>query len=318
MDKNLYKKIRTQLDFKFRPIKFIEQMVIDLVFLYAVIYLLQTPVRWLAFFPVALFMFRHFSILHEAVHGLAHPSSRVNFWIGIVSGSFCLTPYLFWKIAHMKHHYWTGNLEQDPTFAILKSHKQFSERKRQFLNFCWQNKIPLLGFLQHIGFWSYFLKDVKAHPKSVDRWIGLAVPVLIWGTIFWQAKPSGSLIITAGIILYLYIAENMIVPQHVGLYSDDDPEMRLHPWEQIEITRTWHLPYLFEKFVVLNMNYHTEHHMFPDLPWHQLANAHEMILQSEKTIPLTIAGSDWMSEHRQQEFVDVIRPVAIKRRNEAA
>lgn len=316
MNKATYKKIRTQLNFEFKSVRLIQQVLIDGLFLIGIIYLLQSEFEWLAFLPISLFMFRQFSILHEAVHHLSHPHSKINYFIGVVSGSFCLTPYLLWKSSHMKHHYWTGNLEQDPTFTILKNHKHFSPLKKKVIDFCWQNKIPLLGLIQHLGFWAYFYRDMSKNLKSLDYWISFLIPTAVWTTILWQASLTHCLVIAAGALLYMLISENMIVPQHVGLHSDADKDMHLHPWEQTEITRTWRMLWPFEQFVALNMNYHTEHHLFPDLPWHQLKQAHLQIVNHK--LHLNMVDSEWMEDRRLLDFADVIRPVAIKRRDEVA
>lgn len=317
MNKSVYREIRSRLNFKFSVLKFTQQICLDALFLSGMAYLLNTEYQWFAFIPVALFMFRHFSILHEAVHNLSHPNSKINFLVGVVSGGFCLTPYLYWKGAHMKHHYWTGNLEQDPTFTILKSHSSFSSHQKRFLDFCWKQKIPVLATLQHLGFWAHFLQDFKDRKKSVGYWLNLLLPLALWSFIFWQASWVQSCILLIGVSTYMYLSEHMIIPQHVGLYSDSDPTMHLHPWEQMEITRTWKMSKWFEQFVALNMNYHTEHHLFPDLPWHQLEKAHQLVSDNAGS-SLNIAHDDWMNVRRHLDFSEVIRPVAARRKNEAA
>lgn len=314
MNKTTYKEIRAKLHFEFNSIHLLQQILIDGLFLGGIIYLLQTEYEWLAFLPISLFMFRQFSILHEAVHHLSHPNSKVNFLVGVISGGFCLTPYLLWKASHMKHHYWTGNLEQDPTFTILKNHKHFSSIKKKVIDFCWKNHIPLLGLMQHLGFWVHFYKDFSQNLKSKEHWLSFLIPTTLWSVIFWQASLANGLSLLAGASLYMLISENMIVPQHVGLHTEGDKDMHLHPWEQVEITRTWRMLWPFEQFIALNMNYHTEHHLFPDLPWHQLKKAHKLISDQN----LNMVDVEWMSDRRLLEFSDVIRPVAIKRKDEAA
>lgn len=85
-----------------------------------------------------------------------------------------------------------------------------------------------------------------------------------------------------------------------------------HPpaWEQVAITRTWYLHPLLEKYIVLNMNYHIEHHLFTDLPWHQLNKAHKY-LQNDKQKLNVISFYQWMSHQRQRPFADVIKPSKV-------
>lgn len=256
-------------------------------------------------------MFRQFSILHEAVHGLAHPNARVNEVIGVISGAFCLTPYAAWKAAHLKHHYWTGNLNQDPTFAILKQYEQFSPFKKRLIEFTWSNGIPLLGFLQHIGFWIFSFKNQATLKNAFSSVMVIAV----YAAALSQTSLLNAVISIVGICLYFRAYEEMIVPQHVGMYSDDEIEHHPAAWDQQDITRSWYLASGLEKYVVLNMNYHTEHHLFPDLPWHQLDNAHKLLLQENEQLNLT--SLNWMNKQRQRPFAEVIIPVPSRKRNAA-
>jgi fatty acid desaturase len=58
------------------------------------------------------------------------------------------------------------------------------------------------------------------------------------------------------------------ITQHVGL-ADDVTDFRLN-------TRTVYMNPVF-RFLYWNMNYHLEHHMYPMVPFHALAELHEAI-----------------------------------------
>ena len=311
MNKITYKHIRKSLDFNFQRQFFIRQVGTDLILLASMLALFQTPFAVINVILIPVFMFRQFSILHEAVHGLAHPNVRVNEALGIISGAFCLTPYAAWRAAHLKHHYWTGNLNQDPTFAILKQYEQYSAFQKNLIEFTWSKGIPLLGFLQHISFWIFNFKNLAAFKNVFSSLIVIAV----YTAALFHANLSNAVISFIGICLYLRAYEEMIVPQHVGMYSDDDLEHHPSAWDQQDITRSWYLASGLEKYVVLNMNYHTEHHLFPDLPWHQLNNAHKLLLQENEQLNLT--SLNWMNEQRRRPFPEVIIPVTSRKKNAA-
>lgn len=256
-------------------------------------------------------MFRQFSVLHEAVHGLAHSNDKINAAIGVIAGAFCLTPYAAWKAAHLKHHYWTGNLHQDPTFAILKQYEHYSANKKRLIEFSWSKGLPLLGFLQHLGFWVFNFKNMSTLKNGLSSVLVLAAYTAALSLL----NLHTAVICFIGISLYFRAYEEMIVPQHVGMYSDDELDHHPTAWDQQDITRSWYLGMGIEKYVVLNMNYHTEHHLFPDLPWHQLHNAHRLLMR--KNEKLNLISLNWMSEQRQRPFAEVIVPVPSRKQNAA-
>lgn len=311
MDKSLYRHLRQNLNFDFQIRFFWKQIAYDLFFLTTIYALFQTSFAIINVFLIPVFMFRQFSILHETVHGLSHSHGKINHIIGIIAGAFCLTPFSAWKMAHLKHHYWTGNLEQDPTFSILKSFEQSSSLKKYAIDSTWRRGIPLFAALQHFNFWIFGIKT----SKSVESLLSLLVPALLYASVLSQLSLPNLTITSIGAILYFRMYEDMLFPQHVGLYSDDEANYHPQAWEQPDVTRTWYMPSIVEKYVVLNMNYHTEHHLFPDLPWHQLAKAHKIML--EQKVEINIVGFDWTRNQRQRPFGEVIVPVPIRKKTAA-
>lgn len=312
MNKLTYKSLRQNLNFDFQSHFFWKQIVFDFCFLATIYGLFHFSFGIINIFLVPIFMFRQFSILHEAVHGLSHPNNKINHAIGVLAGVFCLTPYSAWKTAHLKHHYWTGNLEQDPTFSILKSFKQSHPIKRNLIEFTWHRGIPFFAGLQHLNFWSFGFKSIQ----SLENVISLFVPITFYITLGLNLDLLNGAICLTGIIIYFRMYEDMIIPQHVGLYSDGDSDQHPHAWDQPYVTRTWYMPRAIERHVSLNMNYHTEHHLFPDLPWHELDKAHCLILHEKEDLNV-IDSSAWMKAQRQRRFAEVIVPVPSRKKSAA-
>jgi fatty acid desaturase len=257
-------------------------------------------------------MFRQFSILHEAVHHLSHENSKINQFIGIMAGVFSLTPFAVWKAAHLKHHYWTGNLEQDPTFSILKSFKQSSWLKKYLIESTWRRGVPFFAALQHLNFWFFGFKNIQFS----ESLLSLFAPITLYAFIGSQLSLFNAAICLLGITIYFRLYEDMIIPQHVGLYSDDNSDQHPAAWDQPHVTRSWYMPALLEKYMVLNMNYHTEHHLFPDLPWHQLRKAHQLMLQEKENVNV-ISNIEWMKLQRQRDFAEVIVPIPSRKKSAA-
>lgn len=311
MNKFVYKSLRQKLNFDFQVKFFQNQIVFDLLFLVTIAGLFQTSFALFNIFLIPSFMFRQFSILHEAVHNLSHSNGKINQAIGVIAGAFCLTPFTAWKTAHLKHHYWTGNLKQDPTFSILKYFQQSSRLKKYLLESTWKKGVPFLAALQHFSFWILGFKSIR----SAESVCSLLVPLMLYTSLGLTLGLINSAICLIGVAFYLRMYEEIIVPQHVGLYSDDNTHHHPPPWEQPYITRSWYMPPVVEKYIVLNMNYHTEHHLFPDLPWHQLDTAHKLLLQESPNI--NMINSEWMKSQRQRPFSEVIVPVPSRKKTAA-
>ncbi len=120
---------------------------------------------------------------------------------------------------------------------------------------------------------SYFAR----RPKTLLSGASVLAAPLLWGALFFllPASISGGVVLPA-IALYLLGTEIINAPHHLGLpqYGGDT---KLPLWEQFRIARTCVYPRWLARFVVLNFNYHAEHHMFPDLAWYELPLAHEAV-----------------------------------------
>lgn len=310
MTKELYLGIRSQLNFSYRLSSLTSHYFIDGILVFLILFLAQQTIgiAFLAAIPIATLMIRNVSLMHEAVHGIAHPNSNINYFIGLLAGTTCLLPFYLWKKIHMEHHFWAGNFNKDPSLEIIKRYPRSSDLIKFLLNFSWKTRIPLTALLQYIVFWGHsFLGLLKNYKKGL-LWVNMTMPVAIWTVIIWHASGPHLAILATGIIVYLLFFEVINFPHHVGLYLEDNESSRLLPWQQYEVTRTSRYPQWIEKLAVLNFNYHAEHHVFPDLPWHQLPKAHQLIQHSKIQSATTVVGGDWLRNKRKLPFVNFLRP----------
>ena len=66
----------------------------------------------------------------------------------------------------------------------------------------------------------------------------------------------------------VYLLQVYALTQHAGM-GENVLDHRLN-------TRTVHMGHV-NRFIYMNMNYHIEHHMFPMVPYHRLAELHEQV-----------------------------------------
>lgn len=310
MNKDLYLKIRSDLDFSHARGGLITHYFIDGLLALSIYGIFQFD-SWtvlLAAIPFAILMTRNISFMHEAVHGTAHPNSTLNYVAGLFAGSVCFLPFFLWKQIHLEHHFWAGNFNKDPALEIVKRYPSFSKAQKAFLNFAWKFHIPVTAFGQYVVFWYHSLKKLGKYAKDPLALLNLAMPLAFWGFVLSQMSWLQIGAFSLGVVAHLVAFEILNLPHHVGLYLEDSPTVKLPVWQQYLVTRTSRYQGFLEKFLVLNFNYHAEHHLFPDLPWQQLPQAHALIQASTAEPATTVVDGEWLKEKRQVTYQAFLRP----------
>lgn len=288
MDRLIYKNIRSKCDFNKSSKRLYWCLGQNLIILGVCAWLWgQDYFVWMrlpAIPLISVFMFRNFSLMHDAVHGALHPNKKFNDVIGLIAGGCSLLPYEPWKKVHLEHHFWSGNVEKDPVMAIVTNYPRMPLALRWSLSFLWRLWFPIFAIMQHIVFWMTSLQVYFKKDRSTSLLSSLLFPLVLWAGLFsllpfeFTAK-----ILMPGVFLYLMVVEVVNLPHHLQLpqYVGDT---RIPLWDQHQVARSCVYPKWFSELVVLNFNYHIEHHLFPDLPWHQLRKAHAYVhpeLQSQ-------------------------------------
>ena len=144
-------------------------------------------------------------------------------------------------------------------------------------------------------------------------------PVGFWVGVVWVLHGFQLAGLALGVLLYMCLVEAINLPHHAGIYIEEiTPEAHLPIWDQYKVSRSCQYHPLIQKFVVLHFNYHAEHHLFPDLPWHQLDKAHKLLGDSEIKHELKVIGNSWMSQKRKESFGEFIRPHSEKKKSSEA
>jgi omega-6 fatty acid desaturase (delta-12 desaturase) len=105
--------------------------------------------------------------------------------------------------------------------------------------------------------------------------------------------------------LYLIGVEAINLPHHLQLPYHGG-ETKFHFWEQFKTARTCIYPRWIAQFIVLNFNYHIEHHLYPDAPWYYLKQIHQSIrplLQGSYNLDSQFR---WIIKAKQQSLDQVL------------
>lgn len=303
MNKETYVALRKELDFSIKNRPYLQAVGIDIAILTAIV-LLDSYFSFLYVIFLPVLLFRSFGYMHEAVHGALYKNQTLNTVLGIVHGAICFLPFQQWKKIHIEHHLWAGNPEKDPTLEIVKNYTFLSEKKKKELNFFWRTQIPFIAFLQQIVFWKFSVKMIFNQKIGVVGIVSALAPALLWGIVLYKSSLLTLAFMGLGILGYLALIEFINWPHHLETY--EVLEKPMPRWEQAKISRTCRYHPLFEKYVALNFNFHSEHHLFPELPWHQLEGLHQRLLKIEHFLKVDV-NSSWLRNARSRDIEWVLK-----------
>lgn len=308
MDKKDYMKIRQTLDLSLKSYAWLSYLFIDVVLVGTIVGIWNSANSWWrlsAVIPLlSIFMFRNFSFMHDAVHGALSKNKFLNDTLGLWSGCWSFLPYSLWKKSHLEHHYWSGNLQKDPVMALTLILPKAPAWVLGTLTFFWRAWLPLIGLMQQGVFWTLSFKNTWADFK-LSSVLSLVAPIVAWGFVLSYSHEFNLYAVLPAFFLYLLAVEIVNLPHHLQMemVSGDD---RLPIWEQYVTARTCLYPKWFAHFVVLNFNYHAEHHMFPEAPWYHLPRLHQHLVSQLDTRYKTDPYFQWTLENRQKSILKVL------------
>ncbi len=205
-----------------------------------------------------------FAPMHECVHRTAFNARWLNEVFGWIAGLLSFYNFTYYRYYHTWHHRYTQDLEKDPELMTPKP----------------ATRGEYLYELSGIGFWLYrpllFAKLATGRTASYP---------------FLPADARGKVALSAGLQLAVYVAglvsiglgydfalfyfflpailaqpllRAILIAEHTGCSHDENG---------LTNTRTT-LTNGFIRLLMWNMPYHTEHHLYPSIPFHQLPQAH--------------------------------------------
>jgi fatty acid desaturase len=202
-------------------------------------------------------------VMHEAMHGNLFRHPALDRWVGFamaVPASLGATAY---KVAHRNHHCHTRTAQDQNEFSNLcRSQKQYVA-----LYYAWLViGTPIFMFL--VPWKALKLASRKDRRRIIVEYtlIFLVYAVAIWAMIDGHLK---------SILLYWLIPAAVAIAlsnvrelsEHLGTLGNGDAVVRTRTVTSNRIV----------SFLMLNLNYHLEHHLFPQIPWYNLPRVHELL-----------------------------------------
>lgn len=208
---------------------------------------------------------------HECGHGTAFRSRWRNDVVYQVASFMLLREPTLWRWSHFRHHSETILVGRDP---------EITYKRPYLLDIDVPNYLNLVNgarLVRRLGLHALGGRDAEAARfVPEEEWPKVhtearAFALAIAGATAWTIR-SRSLLPVLLLVLPAFYGAWWVVfmglTQHAGL-QEDVLDHRLS-------TRTVRMNPLF-RFLYLNMNYHTEHHLFPGVPYYHLAELHEAV-----------------------------------------
>jgi fatty acid desaturase len=311
-----YAAIRHQLNFMPSTNSLISHIILDVSLIGVVVFVARLHLYFgavIAFVLLPILYFRSFALFHDAVHGAVHASATVNRVIGVIYGITAFLPYEAWRRLHLDHHYWSGNLEKDPSLRLINYYLRASPLEKCLYSLCWNYRLPLVALMQQVSFWKTSIAYIfDSANRSADRKryaVSVMVPLLTYATLLYLLPMQISwLFILPGYLGYMVLIEEINIPHHMQLPMVRGGT-RINTKDQYQISRTC----VYSKWIAWNItnnfNYHTEHHLYPTLPWYRLPEAHTFLRETLGASFNLDFGNSWVARHRNLHLDSVLKPI---------
>ena len=208
-----------------------------------------------------------FTLLHESIHQTPFKTSWLNAMTARVSGLLIFLPPTWFKYFHLAHHRFTQIPGKDPELAFKKP-------------------ITILDYIIHISgipTWighfrtlfanamsncqaDFLPQNAEARIVKESRLLLFAYVMILFANIFWMSIE----------LFWIWLLPALLGQPFLRLYLLAEHGLCPTVANVFENTRTT-LTNRIVRFIAWNMPYHTEHHVYPMVPFHKLPELHEII-----------------------------------------
>lgn len=205
-----------------------------------------------------------FAPMHECVHRTAFNSRSLNEVFGWIAGLLSFYNFTYYRHYHTWHHRYTQDEQRDPELMTPKP----------------RNLWEYLCEISAVSYWFYrpglflglalgrtakypFLPVTARLSVVISAAAQLSIYVLLIVSIA-VGYPYGWFYFFFPSLLAQPILRAILIAEHTGCTTDENG---------LTNTRTT-LTNPLIRLLMWNMPYHTEHHLYPSIPFHQLPRAH--------------------------------------------
>jgi len=210
-----------------------------------------------------------FAPAHEATHQTVFASRRANQIVGWVAACPSLLNLQFYTAYHFAHHRHTQIRGQDPELDMEAPHDLASYIRRILGVPYWRLRFIVIADAWRADMSRYPYVSRQAAPGVVFSVRAMSVTMLggaiAAALLFGWATPFKFWILPQ--LLCQPFLRAYVLAEHTGCTQDRNG---------LTNTRTT-LTNAVVRLLMWNMPYHAEHHLYPSIPFHRLADAHALL-----------------------------------------
>lgn len=228
--------------------------------------ILQVPLWPVLMVPLGILHVFLFTLQHECTHFTPFKSKTLNEITGHLIGLLILQPFLWFRYFHLAHHKYTNLPDQDPELAGLPKPDSWSSFLYHLstVGYWWAKFVTLFGnaFGQaHAGYIPQSaIHAIKREAQMmVLCYLGLGTAVMfgqVWILFIWLIP----LVLGFPVLRLYLLAEHGRCAFVANMFLN---------------TRTTYTNRMV-RFLAWNMPFHTEHHVFPSVPYHRLGDLNRL------------------------------------------
>lgn len=206
-----------------------------------------------------------FTLQHECTHRTPFASDALCDGVGRVCGVFLINPFLWFRYFHLAHHRFTNLAGKDPELEGTKPQKRIAWAWHVSGLPLWFSSVKMLMRLVFGREMSEYVPQ-RARAKAEREARGMLALYMLAGLSF----------LWTDVLLWIWIVPVLLGQPTLRLYllaeHGDCPQVV----DMFANTRTTFTTALV-RFLAWNMPYHVEHHVFPNVPFHNLPRLHDLI-----------------------------------------
>ncbi|MFW5642088.1 MAG: fatty acid desaturase [Roseicyclus sp.] len=225
------------------------------------------PLWELALWPLGIALAFLFTLQHECTHRTPFRTPWLNEALGYLTGLILLQPFLRFRAFHMAHHRFTNLPGKDPELSAPKPATRAEIAWHLVATGYWRDKLHVLRTDAFGNPEAPWLSD-RARPAirrearaCLAVYAGLALASFLW---------------LGPLLLWLWLLPLALGFPVLRLYLLAEHARCAEVADMFENTRTT-LTGAPVRFLAWNMPYHTEHHVWPTVPFHRLPDLHALM-----------------------------------------
>jgi fatty acid desaturase len=249
-----------------------QRLGLHIVLLAAAGWLVAVSSGWMvvpAVFVLGLVQVALFAPAHETMHQTAFASRRANAIVGWLTSCPSLLNWHFYTAYHLAHHRHTQVPGQDPELMTPPPVSVGGYALRVLGIPFWTLRLRVM--------WDCWRRDLTAYPFVSAAAAPKIIRSVRWMTVLMLGGAAGSALVFGWATPLLYWIGPQLLGQpplrayllveHTGCTEDPNG---------LTNTRTT-LTWAPVRLLMWDMPYHAEHHLFPSIPFHRLADAHALL-----------------------------------------